>query len=207
MSVEPPDSELDDAPIELQQPPRGAMGVIFLIVLADLLGFGVIIPLLPFYARKYAASDFQVGLLFSVYSACQLLATPILGLMSDRFGRRPVLVLSQVGSVIGFLLLGFATHGNWVGSVGLGLTLVYLSRVIDGLSGRQHFDGCKAYVSDVTDSKENRAKGMWDDSAAFGIEAPPSGRRSEDCWANLIVSYGPPSLLPYDVGGSPRHRS
>ncbi len=143
------------------------MGVIFLIVLADLLGFGVIIPLLPFYARKYAASDFQVGLLFSVYSACQLLATPILGMMSDRFGRRPVLVLSQVGSVIGFLLLGFATHGNWVGSVGLGLTLVYLSRVIDGLSGG-NISTAQAYVSDVT-TKENRAKGMGVLGAAFGI--------------------------------------
>src|SRR5438552_1666161 len=101
---EPP--ELDDVPVLEygQAPPRGAMLAIFLIVLADLLGFGVIIPLLPFYARKYAASDLQVGLLFAVYSGCQLIASPILGLVSDRFGRRPVLLFSQIGSVAGFLL-------------------------------------------------------------------------------------------------------
>src|SRR5437867_12185139 len=110
---EPPISQLDDAPMAaaVAGPPKGAMGVIFLIVLADLLGFGVIIPLLPFYARKYAASDFQVGLLFSVYSACQLVGSPLLGILSDRFGRRPILIVSQIGSVIGFLLLGYATFG------------------------------------------------------------------------------------------------
>src|ERR1041384_615022 len=94
------DSETAAAP-----PPKGALFTIFLIVLADLMGFGVIIPLLPFYGRQYHASDLQIGLLFSIYSVCQMVATPILGLMSDRFGRRPVLVLSQIGSVAGFLLL------------------------------------------------------------------------------------------------------
>jgi DHA1 family tetracycline resistance protein-like MFS transporter len=61
-----------------QEPPKGALLIIFMIVLADLMGFGLIIPQLPFYARQYAASDFQVGLLFSAYSACQLIATPVL---------------------------------------------------------------------------------------------------------------------------------
>src|SRR5215207_7484239 len=86
-------------------PPKGALSIIFMIIFADLVGFGLIIPLLPFYARQYAASDFQVGLLFAIYSGCQLVASPVLGLMSDRYGRRPVLILSQIGSVIGFLLL------------------------------------------------------------------------------------------------------
>src|SRR3954465_370875 len=108
MSEPPP--ELDDAPLAVPPPPKGALGIIFLIVLADLLGFSVIIPLLPFWARKYHASDFQIGLLFAIYSICQLIATPILGLISDRFGRRPVLLASQIGSVVGFLLLGYATH-------------------------------------------------------------------------------------------------
>ena len=133
MPVDSP-AQLDDAPLTPQPPPKGALRIIFLIVLADLFGFGVIIPLLPFYARKYSASDLQVGLLFSVFSVCQLVATPILGLMSDRFGRRPVLVLSQIGSVIGYILLGCATYGNWAGPT-LGLILVYISRVIDGISG------------------------------------------------------------------------
>src|SRR5215211_5945052 len=98
-------AEVDDAPMTAA--PQGALGVIFLIVLADLLGFSVIIPLLPFWARKYHASDFQIGLLFSIYSICQLVGSPILGLISDRFGRRPVLLFSQIGSVVGFLLLGY----------------------------------------------------------------------------------------------------
>src|SRR5205809_443379 len=147
--------ETDDAPIARPPPPRGALGVIFLIVLADLLGFSIIIPLLPFWARKYHASDFQIGLLFAIYSICQLIGSPILGLISDRFGRRPVLIASQVGSVIGFVLLGVATHGNWA-SPTLGLTLVYLSRVIDGLSGA-NISTAQAYISDVT-SPRDRAR-------------------------------------------------
>lgn len=144
---------------------KGAMAAIFLIVLSDLMGFGLIIPLLPFYAKAYAASDFQVGLLFSVYSGCQLLASPLLGLMSDRFGRRPVLLLSQIGSVIGFVLLGVATHSQL--SPAVGLMLVYISRVIDGFSGG-NISTAQAYISDVT-TKENRAKGMGMLGAAFGI--------------------------------------
>src|SRR5947208_14480769 len=112
MSADPP-PQLDDAPILPLPTPKGALKIIFLIVLADLLGFSVIIPLLPFWARKYHASDLQIGLLFSVYSICQLIGSPVLGLISDRFGRRPVLIVSQIGSVVGFLLLGYATHGDW----------------------------------------------------------------------------------------------
>ena len=135
-----PDKPLDYASSAMPAPepdapaPKGALLIIFMIVFADLMGFGLIIPLLPFYARQYAASDFQVGLLFAVYSGFQLVASPVLGLMSDRYGRRPVLILSQIGSVIGFLLLAFATHATWVGP-GMGLILVYVSRVIDGISG------------------------------------------------------------------------
>jgi DHA1 family tetracycline resistance protein-like MFS transporter len=159
----------DEATAELKappQPPHGALRAIFLIVLADLLGFSVIIPLLPFWARKYNASDFQVGLLFAVYSVCQLIASPILGMLSDRVGRRPVLIASQIGSVLGFILLGVATTGDWAGPA-LGLTLIYLSRVIDGLSGG-NISTAQAYISDVTTAKD-RAKGMGLIGAAFGI--------------------------------------
>jgi DHA1 family tetracycline resistance protein-like MFS transporter len=159
-------------PIDLEyeatepQPPKGAISIIFLIVLMDLFGFGVIIPLLPFYGTEYGASDLQIGLLFTIYSACQLVAAPILGMMSDRFGRRPVLVFSQLGSVAGYLLLGFVTHSKWANPA-TGLALVYLSRVIDGISGG-NISTAQAYIADVT-SKKDRAKAMGMLGAAFGI--------------------------------------
>src|SRR4051812_24103081 len=99
-----------ETPVE---PPKGAMAALFLIVLADLLGFGLIIPSLPFYAKAYHASDIQIGILFALYSFCQLIATPILGMASDRFGRRPILLLSLVGSVLGYALLAVAMMKMW----------------------------------------------------------------------------------------------
>jgi MFS transporter, DHA1 family, tetracycline resistance protein len=160
------DATIPEQPLKDAPPPKGALRAIFMIVLADLLGFSVIIPLLPFWALKYNASAFQVGLLFSVYSVCQLIGSPLLGLISDRVGRRPVLIASQIGSVAGFILLAIATSGDWA-SPGLGLTLVYLSRVIDGLSGG-NISTAQAYISDVT-TAQDRAKGMGLIGAAFGI--------------------------------------
>ena len=81
---------------------------IFLIVFIDLLGFGLILPLLPYYAETFGASDTVIGLLVASYAAAQLIGAPILGRLSDRFGRRPVLLLSLVGTLLGFMLLGFA---------------------------------------------------------------------------------------------------
>src|ERR1700678_3712608 len=89
----------------LTAPPRGALTIIFFIVVIDLFGFGVIIPLLPFYALKCKATPLQVTIMFSVYSICQFVASPILGALSDRYGRRPVLVFSQLGSAAGYVLL------------------------------------------------------------------------------------------------------
>jgi DHA1 family tetracycline resistance protein-like MFS transporter len=107
-----------------------------------------------------------VGLLFSIYSACQLIATPILGLLSDRFGRRPVLVYSQLGSVAGYALLGVTIYSHW-SNPAIGLALVYLSRIIDGISGG-NISTAQAYIADVT-SKKDRAKAMGALGAAFGI--------------------------------------
>src|SRR5947199_7976421 len=92
------------------QPPKGALGTIFLIVFVDLLGFGIIIPLLPRYVPQFKEHPLKVTMLFSVFSVFQFIGAPILGLLSDRYGRRPVLVISQFGSAAGYLLLGFATQ-------------------------------------------------------------------------------------------------
>jgi len=157
---------LDYASAENAGPPKRALLTIFLIVFVDLLGFGLIIPLLPFYARTFNASPVQVTLLFSTYSICQFIAAPILGVISDRYGRRPVLFFSQVGSVIGFVLLGYTTHWSHA-NLAMGLLLIYVSRIIDGISGG-NISTAQAYISDVT-SAENRAKGMGLLGAAFGM--------------------------------------
>lgn len=147
-------------------PPKGALLTVLLIVFVDLLGFGIILPQLPFYGTHFHASDLQVALLFSVYSVCQFVAAPILGLMSDRFGRRPVLVLSQLGSAVGYVLLGVATDYHFA-NLAAGLAVLYLARIIDGLSGG-NISTAQAYVSDVT-TPANRAKGMGLLGAAFGV--------------------------------------
>lgn len=147
------------------EPPKGALAVIFFIVMMDLLGFGIIIPLLAFYVPDFQHNPLKVTALFSTYSICQFIGAPILGLVSDRFGRRPVLALSQAGSAIGYVLLAVAAF-NWHGA-STRLVLVYLSRIIDGFTGG-NISTAQAYVSDVT-TPQNRAKGMGMLGAAFGI--------------------------------------
>jgi MFS transporter, DHA1 family, tetracycline resistance protein len=148
------------------QPPKGALAAIFLIVLSDLLGFGLIIPALPLYAKQLDASYLQIGLVFSIFSLCQLFATPVLGMASDRFGRRPILLFSQIGSAAGYVLLTVAMAKIWQ-PAWMALAMIYASRVIDGVSGG-NISTAQAYVSDVT-TPENRAKGMGMLGAAFGI--------------------------------------
>jgi DHA1 family tetracycline resistance protein-like MFS transporter len=159
---------MSDVPVDPPSPapPRGALQIIFLIVFMDLLGFGIIIPLLPLYALDYHASVLQVGFLFAIYSACQFVASPVLGAISDRVGRRPVLVFSQLGSAAGYLLLGIVMSLHWL-HPGYALLLIYVSRIIDGFSGG-NVSTAQAYVSDVT-TPQNRAKGMGVLGAAFGF--------------------------------------
>jgi MFS transporter, DHA1 family, tetracycline resistance protein len=159
----------DSATPDLQPdttPPPGALFTIFLIVFCDLMGFGIIIPLLPLFAKQYSASALDIGLLFSIYSACQFVASPILGVLSDSFGRRPVLVFSQLGSSLGYLLLGIVMSLHWANPV-YALILIYCSRIIDGTTGG-NISTAQAYISDVT-TKQNRAKGMGVLCAAFGV--------------------------------------
>ncbi len=131
--------------------------IIFLIVFVNLLGFGIIIPLLPFYADHVGATPLAVGLLFAAYSLSQMLATPVLGHLSDRHGRRPVLLLSLLGTVISFAVLAAANV----------LWLLFVARIIDGLSGG-NISTARAYISDVTEEKDRaRAYGLI--GAAFGL--------------------------------------
>ncbi len=134
-----------------------SLRVVFGIVTLDLIGFGILIPQLGVYGVKFGASPFTVGLLISVYSLLQLVAAPVLGRLSDRYGRRPVLLLSQVGSLAGYLLFAFAQS----------LPLLFLARVIDGVSGG-NIATAQAVVADITPPEE-RARGMGVIGAAFGL--------------------------------------
>lgn len=131
--------------------------IIFFIVFIDLLGFGIILPLLPYIAEKYQATPFTIGVLSATYSFFQLIASPILGRLSDRYGRKKLLIISQLGSAIGYLILGLANN----------LPLLFLSRIIDGITGG-NISIAQAYIADIT-TKENRAKGMGLIGAAFGL--------------------------------------
>ena len=131
--------------------------VIFLTIFINLVGFGIIIPLLPFYAGTFGASPLVIGLLFASYSLCQLIASPILGEWSDRYGRRPVLVFSLAGTVVSFVMLALA-HS---------VTLLFLARIVDGLSGG-NISTARAYVADITESQD-RARAFGVLGAAFGL--------------------------------------
>jgi DHA1 family tetracycline resistance protein-like MFS transporter len=138
---------------------RSPLLVIFVTVFIDLVGFGIVIPVLPFYVEgtKFNASVRMVGLLFASYSVMQIIFTPILGRLSDRYGRRPVLFISLLGTALGFLIMGLA----WT------LPLLFLGRVIDGITGG-NISTAQAYIADIT-TPENRAKGMGLIGAAFGL--------------------------------------
>jgi len=138
---------------------RSPLIVIFTTVFIDLVGFGIVMPVLPFYAEGtlFNATPRTVGLLFASYSIMQLIFSPILGGLSDKHGRRPVLLLSIIGTGIGFLVLGFAKT----------IFMLFLGRILDGITGG-NISTAQAYIADIT-TKENRTKGMGLIGAAFGI--------------------------------------
>jgi len=138
---------------------RSPLIVIFTTVFIDLVGFGIVIPVLPFYAEGtvFNATPRVVGLLFASYSIMQLIFSPILGRLSDKYGRRPVLLISIIGTGIGFLTIGFAKT----------LWMLFAGRILDGITGG-NISTAQAYIADIT-TKENRAKGMGLIGAAFGL--------------------------------------
>jgi DHA1 family tetracycline resistance protein-like MFS transporter len=137
---------------------RSPLLVIFITVFVDLVGFGIVMPVLPFYVEgTFRATPRAAGLLLASYSVMQLVFTPILGRLSDRHGRRPILFLSLLGTSLGFLIMGFATA----------LWMLFLGRIIDGITGG-NISTAHAYIADIT-TPENRSKGMGLIGAAFGL--------------------------------------
>src|SRR5260370_30348178 len=125
MSLRPTPGIAVQADRPIQGPPEAlALIPTFIVVAVDATGMGIILPLLPFYSQRLGATPFIVGTLISVYALCQLVAGPVVGLLSDRYGRRSVLIVSQIGTLAGFVVLASATS----------LTLVFLARIIDVLT-------------------------------------------------------------------------
>ena len=133
------------------------MPILFLIVVIDLIGFGIIIPLLPLYAEVMDADPATVGLVMATYSLAQFVAAPFWGRMSDRVGRRPVLLISLFGAILGYVWLGFANN----------IWMLFGARAVGGFMAG-NISTAFAYVADVT-TRETRAKGMGMIGAAFGL--------------------------------------
>lgn len=156
--------------------PRNRLVLVFLFVFVDLLGYSLFLPLLPFYASSLGAVPTLVGMLVASNALAQMLATPIIGRLSDRYGRRPLLIFSISGTLASFGLLGFVEPlGRSVAALTSGritlaaatVSMLFLTRILDGLFGGD-VSLARAYITDITDEK-NRAKGLGMIGAAFGL--------------------------------------
>jgi DHA1 family tetracycline resistance protein-like MFS transporter len=136
---------------------RRSLILILVFVFIDVLGFSLILPLLPYYAEDFNASSLMVGLLLSANALTQMIGAPVLGRLSDRYGRKPLLIASISGTVLSFLVLGFANS----------LVVLFLSRILDGFLGG-NVSLAQAYITDST-TRENRATGLGLIGAAFGV--------------------------------------
>ena len=133
------------------------LGIVFTTVVIDLVGFGIVLPILPLWAETFGASPVQIGLITASYAVMQLLFAPVWGRLSDRYGRRPIILVSLAGSAVAALTIGLAGT----------LVVLFLARVVQGIAGAS-YAAAQAYVADVT-SPEERAKGMGMIGAAFGL--------------------------------------
>lgn len=130
---------------------------IFIIAFLNLMGFGIIIPLLPYYAETFGAGATEVGFLIAAYAAAQFIGSPIWGRFSDRYGRRPALMITLIGASIAYIIFGLANS----------LSILFASRILAGFMGG-NISVAQAYIADVTDEKD-RAKGLGLVGAAFGL--------------------------------------
>ncbi len=136
---------------------RAQLGIIFLTIFIDMVGFGIVIPVLPRYAEHFDATAVQNGLLVAAFSFAQFFAAPLWGKLSDRVGRKPVLFVSIIGTAVGFLMMGFATT----------LWMLFAARLVDGIAGG-NIGTAQAYVADIT-TRAERSKAMGLIGAAFGL--------------------------------------
>ena len=171
--------------------------IIFVTVFIDLLGFGIIIPLLPFYAESFGASAFAIGLLGTSFSLMQFLFSPIWGRWSDRIGRKPIILIGLLGSCLSYVTMALATS----------LTLLFFARIVGGIAGA-NIPTAQAYIADIT-TAEDRARGMGLVGAAFGLgfifgpaiggllsrysPATPMWFAAALCFANFVAAW---LLLP-----------
>jgi MFS family permease len=144
---------------------KPSLSVIFLTVFIDLIGFGIVLPLLPRYSERFGAGGFTIGAIIASFSLMQFLFAPAWGRLSDRIGRRPVLLISNFGSIVSYGLFGLAAHSSLRPDVAVGLLLV--SRVFAGICGA-NLSVASAYIADVT-ATEHRSKGMALIGVAFGL--------------------------------------
>jgi len=152
---------------------KSALLFIFITVFVDLLGYGMMVPLLPFYVQEQQGGAAIAGSLGSLYALMQLLSGPVMGSLSDRYGRRPVLLISLLGTSFAYLLLGLA--GSLPG--------IYLAIMLDGITGG-NLTTAYAYIADVTTPQE-RSRGMGLVGAAFGL-----GLMAGPVMGGLLSAYG-----------------
>jgi len=138
--------------------------IIALIALVNMLGYGIIIPILYAYSKKFGLSDFENGLLFSLFSICQFISTPIIGRLSDKYGRRPMLLISIIGTALSFIIMAFAPSAIFL----------FVARALDGLTAG-NIPVAFAVISDSTEPKERaRAFGLIGAAFNFGFVFGPA---------------------------------
>jgi multidrug resistance protein len=160
---------------------RAQLGIIFLTIFIDLVGFGIVIPVLPRYAEHFGASPWQIGWLVGIFSLAQFICSPLWGQLSDRIGRKPVLIISTIGTALGFFMMGWANT----------LFILFVARLIDGISGG-NIGTAQAYIADIS-APEERSKRMGLIGAAFGlgfIFGPAIGG-----WTATHYGWGAPMLV------------
>src|SRR6266567_3357878 len=138
--------------------------IISLIAMVNMLGYGIVIPILYAYSKKFGLSDFENGLLFAMFSICQFISTPIIGRLSDKYGRRPLLLISIIGTAVSFFVTAFAPNAAFL----------FLARALDGLTAG-NIPVAFAVISDSTKPEERaKAFGLIGSAFSFGFIFGPA---------------------------------